>query len=70
VVAEVMLLNADFGRVMVDRGNVPHQNRLPFSLLLSFGQAKERRGEFGMFHQSLLLKLFWEPDRRIIYFFS
>jgi hypothetical protein len=24
--------------------NVPHQNRLPFSLLLSFGKAKERRG--------------------------
>src|SRR4030095_9379082 len=23
---------ADFGRVMVDRGKVPHQNRLPFSL--------------------------------------
>jgi len=26
-----------------NRGNIPHQNRLPFSLLLSFGQTKERR---------------------------
>jgi hypothetical protein len=28
---------------MFKKGNVVHQNRLPFSLLLSFGQAKERR---------------------------
>jgi hypothetical protein len=25
------------------RVNIPHQNRLPFSLFLSFGQPKERK---------------------------
>jgi hypothetical protein len=39
--------NADFGREMFEEGNAPHQNRLPFSLLLSFGQAKERRIQSG-----------------------
>jgi hypothetical protein len=28
---------------MLERENIPHQNRLSFSLLLSFGQTKERR---------------------------
>ena len=39
----VQFLTADFGLVMVERRKVQHQNRLPFSLLLSFGQTKERR---------------------------
>jgi hypothetical protein len=38
-----MFLNADFGRVMFERGRAPHQNRLCFSLLLSFAEAKESR---------------------------
>jgi hypothetical protein len=33
----VQLITADFGLVMVKGRKVPHQNRLPFSLLLSFG---------------------------------
>jgi hypothetical protein len=28
---------------MFERGNIPHQNRLCFSLLLSFAEAKESR---------------------------
>jgi len=39
---KVQIPVADFGRVMVERGKVPHQNRPPFSLPLSFGQTKER----------------------------
>jgi len=38
---KVQLFVADFGRVKVGRGTAVHQNRLPFSLLLSFGQIKE-----------------------------
>ena len=47
----VIFLNADFGRVMVERGKVPHQNRLCFSLPLSFAEAKES----GELNHSLLL---------------
>jgi hypothetical protein len=41
VINVVIFLNADFGRVMVKRGKVMHQNRLYFSLPLSFAEAKE-----------------------------
>jgi len=41
VINVVIFLNGDFGRVMVERGKVPHQNRLCFSLPLSFAEAKE-----------------------------
>jgi hypothetical protein len=39
-------MSADFGRGMLGIGKVPHQNRLCFSLLLSFAEAKESRGCF------------------------
>jgi len=39
----VHLITADFGLVMVEGRKAPHRNRLPFSLLLFFGQTKERR---------------------------
>jgi hypothetical protein len=40
----VQFLNADFGLVMVEGIQIPHQNQLCFSLLLSFAEAKESRG--------------------------
>jgi hypothetical protein len=39
-----LFLNADFGIGNVQERNVVHQNRLCFSLLLSFAEAKESRG--------------------------
>jgi hypothetical protein len=42
-----IFLNADFGRVMIEGMNGPHPNRLWFSLLLSFAEAKESRVWLG-----------------------
>lgn len=44
VFEQVPSITADFGLVRIEGRKLPHQNRLCFSLLLSFAEAKESRG--------------------------